>query len=115
MSGLLASDPAVFGLFTVLLMGGAGFMTGQALAMTWRPVSQAFGYCLLLGAANRFLVFSLFGGPLLSLHGYILDTAVITAICLMAYRFTRAARMVRQYPWLYERSGLFGWRPRRDG
>ena len=115
MSELLASHPAVFGLFTIVLMGGAGFLTGQALATTWRPVSQAFGYSLLLGAANRFLVFALFGGPLLSLYGYILDTAVITAICLMGYRLTRAARMVRQYPWLYERSGLFGWRSRQDG
>lgn len=115
MSGLLSSDPAVFFLFTMVLMGGTGFMTGQALAATWRPVSQAFGYCLLLGAANRFLVFALFGGPLLSVQGYILDTAVITAICLLGYRLTRVARMVRQYPWLYERSGLFGWRPRDNG
>ena len=114
MSHILASSPAVFGLFTVLLMGGAGFLTGQALAATWRPVSQALGYSLLLGAANRFLVFALFGGPLLSVQGYVLDTGIITAICLLGYRLTRATRMVRQYPWLYERRGLFGWRPRGD-
>lgn len=115
MSGLLASSPMVFGLFTVVLMGGAGFLTGQALATTWRPVSQAIGYSLLLGAANRFLVFALFGGPLLSLQGYLVDTIVIGAICLLGYRMTRAARMVRQYPWLYQRNGLFGWRSRGDG
>lgn len=115
MTSLLASDPAVFVLFTVALMGGAGFLAGQALAITWRPVSQAFGYSLLLGLANRFLVFALFGGPLLSVYGYIFDTAVITVICLLGYRMTRAAQMVRQYPWLYERRGLFGWRSREEG
>lgn len=115
MNGLLASSPSVFWLFTVVLMGGAGFLTGQALATTWRPVSQAIGYSLLLGVADRFLVFALFGGPLLSLQGYVLDTAVIGAICLVGYRLTRAARMVRQYPWLFERKGLFGWRSRVDG
>lgn len=115
MSDFLGSEPAVFFLFTIVLMGGAGFLTGQALAATWRPVSQALGYSLLLGAANRFLVFALFGGPLLSVQGYILDTMAITAICLLGYRLTRAARMVRQYPWLYERNGLFGWRPRGEG
>ena len=38
------------------------------------------------------------------------DTAVILALCLIAYRSTRAARMVAQYPWQYRRAGLFGWR-----
>ena len=28
-----------------------------------------------------------------------------------AFRLTRARRMVRQYPWLYERTGLFTWQP----
>ena len=115
MSNILASHPAVFVLFTVVLMGGAGFLAGQALAATWRPVSQALGYSLLLGLANRFLVFALFEGPLLSVRGFILDTIVIAAICLVGYRLTRSARMVRQCPWLYERSGLFGWRPRGEG
>ena len=115
MNGLLASSPAVFGLFTVLVMGGAAFLSGQALARTWRPVSQALGYSLLLGIANRFFVFALFDGPLLSFQGYIVDTSVITVICFVGYRTTRAARMVRQYPWLYERRGLFGWRSRENG
>lgn len=115
MSGILESSPAVFWLFTVFFMGGAGFLAGQALAATWRPVSQALGYSLLLGAVDRFFVFALFDGPLLSLQGYIVDTFVITAVCMVGYRATRAARMVRQYPWLYERRGLFGWRPRQNG
>ena len=56
----------------------------------------------------------LFGGALLSPVGYLIDAATLAAIGLFAFRFTRAYRMVSQYPWLYERSGLFGWRE-KDG
>ena len=114
MSGVLASDPAVFALFTVVVMGGAGYLTGQAVAGTWRPSWQAVLYALLLGAVDRFLVFALFGAPLLSVRGWLVDTAVILALTMAAYRLTRARRMVSQYPWLYQRHGLFGWR-RRGG
>ena len=112
MSGLITTHPAVFGIFTVLIMGGAGFLTGQAVAATWRPVWQAVAYSLLLGVADRFLVFALFEGPLLSLPALILDTAVIMAICLIGYRFTRISKIVNQYPWLYERAGFFNLRSR---
>jgi len=73
------------------------------------------GYSLLLGLADRFVIFSLFGGELLLLSGYVIDTAVIMAIALLSYRLTRARTMVAQYPWLYERAGPFGWRARQDG
>lgn len=113
-ASILASDPAVFALFTVVVVGGAGYLTGQAVAATWRPVWQAILYGLLLGAADRFLVFALFDGPLLSVRGYVIDSAVILILSLAGYRLTRARRMVSQYPWLYERDGVFGWR-RRGG
>jgi uncharacterized protein DUF6867 len=38
---------------------------------------------------------------------------VILAIALSAHRFTLARKMVAQYPWLYERSGLLNWREKR--
>ena len=60
--------------------------------------------------ADRFIIFSLFGGELLLLSGYIIDTAVIMTVALLSYRATRARTMVAQYPWLYERAGPFGWR-----
>ena len=104
--------PWVFLLFTTLLMGGAGYLTGQALASTWRPVWQVFAYTLLLGLIDRFLVFALFEGPLLSLAGYFLDMTVIGLLALLGYRLTRVRRMIDQYPWLYERRGLFAWASR---
>lgn len=106
------SWPVFIGL-TIVLFGGAAWLTGQAVASGWRPVSYVVGYTLLLGLGDRFLTFALFGGPLLSLQGYIIDTAVLMVFCLVGYRATRAGMMVKQYPWLYERSGLLGWREKQ--
>jgi hypothetical protein len=103
--------PVFLGL-TLCLIGGAGFLTGQALARAWRPLWQVFPYCLLLGLADRFLTWGLFGGTLLSIGGLVVDTAAILAIGLVAYRLTRVRKMVSQYPWLYERRGPFAWRKR---
>ena len=109
METVLGTTPGVFLGVTVFVMGFAAFMTGQALAGTWKPAWQAVLYCLLLGFADRFLVFSLFEGELLSLTGYLVDAAVLVAIGLVAYRLAQARMMVSQYPWLYRRSGPFGW------
>ncbi len=106
-----ATLPVFIGV-TVVLMGGAGYLTGQALARGWRPVWQVVGYGLLLGFADRFLTFSLFDGTLVTAAGYAIDTTVILAFALVGYRATLAAKMVAQYPWLYHRAGPFGWRPR---
>ena len=100
---------------TVVLCGFAAFATGRALAGTWRPIWWTVPYCLLLALVGRFLQWSLFDGELLSLTGYAVDAAVLTAVGLVAYRVTQAARMVRQYPWLYVRAGLFTWRPAGPG
>ncbi len=112
MEALLGTTPGVSFGMTVVVMGFVAFMTGQALASTWKPVWQVVLYCLLLGLGDRFLIFSLFQGELLSLSGYLIDSAVLVAISLFAYRLTRARKMVSQYPWIYERAGLLGWRDR---
>ena len=100
---------------TVVLCGFAALATGRALAGTWRPIWWTVPYCLLLALVGRFLQWSLFDGELLSPTGYAVDAAVLTAVGLAAYRVTQAARMVRQYPWLYVRAGLFSWRPTGPG
>ncbi len=112
MEALLGTTPGVSFTVTVVVMGFAAFMTGQALAGTWKPMWQVVLYGLLLGLGDRFLIFSLFEGELLSLSGYLIDSAVLVAISLFAYRLTRARKMVSQYPWIYERAGLLGWRDR---
>jgi ABC-type uncharacterized transport system permease subunit len=110
MEALLGTTLGVSFTVTVVVMGFAAFMTGQALAGTWKPMWQAVFYCVLLGFGDRFLIFSLFDGELASVSGYVVDTAVLIAISLFAYRLTRARKMASQYPWIYERAGLLGWR-----
>ena len=105
-------DWAVFIGFTLILAGGAAWMMGQALAESWRPAWQAVVYATLLGLADRFLVFALFDGELLSARGFVMDTLTLMLIGLAAWRATRARKMVSQYPWLYERSGFFTWKLR---
>ena len=108
-----ATFPVFLGV-TVVLMGGAGYLTGQALARGWRPAWQVVSYGVLLGFVDRFLTFSLFDGVLLTPVGFAIDTAVILAFALLGYRITIVAKMVVQYPWLYRRSGLLNWRERTE-
>ena len=109
---VFGTEPAVTIGITIIFMGGCAFMTGQALASTWRPFWHAFPYALLLGCGDRFLVFALFNGELFSPSGYVIDTIWLAAVVLFVFRVTRARQMPTQYPWLYERAGLLNWRSR---
>jgi hypothetical protein len=95
---------------TVVMMGFCAFLSGAGLANTWRPMWQVVPYALMLGLADRFFVWAIFGAKLFTLAGYVVDTAALGAIMALAYRLALARNMVRQYPWLYERSGPFSWR-----
>lgn len=112
MEDILGSTLPVFVILTVGIMGGAAFMTGQAVAATWRPIRQIVLYSVLLGAANRFFVWSLFDGDGLSVSGIVVDIAVLLVIGLVAYRVTHVTKMVTQYPWRFERAGLWNYRER---
>ncbi|MDB5511671.1 MAG: hypothetical protein JWR08_1154 [Enterovirga sp.] len=112
MQGILYEEPSawLFLLVTVVLGGWTAWMTGRAIAGTWRPFWQVLVWSLPLGLAVRFIHFALFGGTLLSLRFYLVDLAVVAAIACLSYRFRRARQMTTQYSWLYERAGPFGWR-----
>jgi uncharacterized protein DUF6867 len=97
-------------LVTGLLGGGAAWLSGRAIAATWRPAGHAIVAMLLIGAAVRFIHFALFEGTLLSLTSYACDMFIFITFGLLAWRATRAAQMVRQYPWLYARAGPLRWR-----
>ncbi len=100
----------VFVLVTVILGGGAAALAGRAIALTWRPWWQIVVYMLILGAAVRFFHFALFGGTLLSLHYYVVDSAICMAFGFVGFRAARAAQMVSQYRWLNEPNGPLRWR-----
>jgi hypothetical protein len=111
------SIPVFIGL-TICLFGGASFLMGQALGETWRPAWQCVTYGLLLTVAERLADNFLFAARIIPLSfsdvgpivGYISHAIVLIGIALIAHRLTRARKMVTQYPWLYARSGLFGWK-----
>ena len=110
MESILGSELSVFIGVTVVLFSGAAWMTGRALALTWKSMWFTVPYSLLLSAGARFLTYALFAGTLLSASGYLVSTAVLWLAMLVAYRLSRAHQMVQQYPWMYERRGLFSWR-----
>jgi hypothetical protein len=101
---------AIFLLVTIVLGGGAAMLAGRAIATTWRPWWQVFAYGLILGAAVRFIHFSVFGGTLISVHYYVVDTAVCMAFGLLGFRLARVSQMVGQYRWLNEPVSPLRWR-----
>lgn len=112
MQGILYEEPSVwlFLLVTLVMGGGAAWMTGRAMALTWAPVWQSIIYFFLLAAAVRFIHFALFHGTLLSLHYYLVDALFVIVIGLAGFRFKRTQQMTTQYSWLYTRTGPFTWR-----
>ncbi|AWM87542.1 DUF6867 family protein [Microvirga sp. 17 mud 1-3] len=112
MQGILYEEPSIwlFLFVTVILGGAAAWMTGRAIAITWRPFWQLLVYLLILAAAVRFIHFALFGGTLLSVHYYAVDAIVVLIIGALGFQYYRARQMTTQYRWLYERTGPFGWK-----
>lgn len=112
MQGLFYEDPSIlpFLLVTVVLGGGAAWMTGRSCALTWRPALVLFLYLLILGLAVRFVHVTVLGGTLSSFYYYLVDTAVLIVIGFVAFRHTRTTQMVNQYHWLNERTGPLSWR-----
>ncbi len=100
----------VFVLVTIVLGGGAAWLAGRAVALTWRPWWQVVSYALILGFAVRFIHFSLFNGTLLSLHYYLVDSAFCMALGFFGFRVARVGQMVTQYHWLNAAAGPLRWR-----
>ena len=112
MQGILYEEPSILQFFfvTCLLGGWAAWMTGKASAQTWRSFTNLFFYVLGLGIGIRFIHHALFGGTMISLQYYMVDTIVLMVFGLVGYQYTRARQMVTQYSWLYEKASLLSWR-----
>ena len=102
-----------FLLITIVLGGGASFLSGRAIAGTWRTVWQVGLAALALGGAVRFFHFALVGGTLLSPYYYAVDTLICLLFGLWGYRMTRAGQMAEQYGWIYRRAGPLNWMAKR--
>jgi hypothetical protein len=105
---------------TVILGGGAAWLTGRATARAWASVWKLVLYVILLTIALRFIHFSLFEGtfflPLRDLSTALyyagVDFVVLLIAALLGRRWTRARQMARQYGFLYEPAGRLNWRER---
>lgn len=82
---------------TVILAGGAAYMTGRAVAQSWLGAGALVVYVLLLTGATRFIHFALFGGSLLTIQYFLVDLVVLLAIAFIGMRLTRGRQMARQY------------------
>ena len=91
-----------FLLVTVILAGGAAYMTGRSVANSWDGRTRLVIYMVLLGLATRFIHFALFNGTLLSPYYYLIDLIVLLAIAAIGFRVTRAKQMARQYRFLHD-------------
>lgn len=94
-----------FLIVTVVLAGGAAYLTGRAVARRWGSNVTLVFYMLLLAAATRFIHFALFSGSLLSLHYYVVDLIVLLAIGFLGKQVTRSRQMARQYGFLARQDG----------
>lgn len=86
---------------TVALGGGAAWLAGRAIALTWRPLWQGILYMLILGGAVRFMHFALADDTLLSPAGYLVDTAVAIAFATAGFVVMRRQQKRTQYGFLY--------------
>ena len=100
----------VFLLVSIILGGGTAWLSGRAIALTWRPAWQVFVYSLILGGVVRFIHFSLFGGTLLSVHYYLVDSGVCMMFGFLGFRAARVAQMVTHYRWINRPGGPLRWR-----
>jgi hypothetical protein len=100
----------VFLLVTIVMGGAAAFMSGRAIAQTWRPYWHIPLYALPIAATVRFFHYALFHEPLLSVKNYAVDLVVVLLAASLGYRVLRARQMAQQYHWLFRRNGLLHWR-----
>jgi hypothetical protein len=98
---------------TVILGGSAAFLAGRAIARGWKPLSHAIVAMVPMAVAVRFLHFALFDGQLTSIHYFVVDFVVMIIATYLGHQTTKITKMVSQYPWLYEKTGPFGLKPKR--
>ena len=90
----------VFLLCTVILGCGAAYVSGRAIAETWRPFWQVIAYALLLALVVRFMHFALFEEVLVSLRNYIIDAGLLLVAAITGYNVARRRQMAITYTWL---------------
>jgi hypothetical protein len=89
----------VFLLVTVAMGGSCAYITGRAIAETWRPFWQVIAYALALTFVVRFLHFALFEEVMMSARNFLVDAVVLAACALAGHAIARRRQMAIQYGW----------------
>lgn len=97
-----------FFLVTVVLGGGAAWLTGRATARTWSAWWKLAFYVVLLTIALRFFHFALFEGSFFlpastfwrALEFALIDFVVLMLAAVLGRKLTRSRQMARQYGFL---------------
>jgi len=87
----------VFLLVTVVMGGSTAYVSGKAIAETWRPAWQGIVYALVIGLAVRFIHFALFQEILVSGRNYAIDCVILVVATAIGYQRTRRHQMAQQY------------------
>ena len=106
----IGTSPWVFLLVTLVMGGFAAFVSGRAIAQTWRPYWHVPLYMAGLAVVIRFWHFALFEEPFVAPGSYLVDLVIALAVASLGYRMVRARQMATQYDWLFQRLGPLGWR-----
>ena len=109
-SSVIEVSAADFIVVTLVLGGGAAWLSGRAIALTWRPYWHVVAYMAAFALVVRWVHWALFGGTLLSLPFYLVDFVVVLSLATLGYRRLRTRQMTTQYRWLFQRVDAFAWR-----
>ena len=97
MLGTMSQPWAILIIISLLLGGGAAWLTGRGIALTWQPLWRCWVWMLPLALAVRFIHFALFKAGLMNIAPYFLDLFILIACSSFGYAVTRARQMSRQY------------------
>ena len=98
MNGLVP-DMTTFVVLTLVIGGAGAFVTGRAMALTWRGLWKAVAYMLPLGAGVRFLHYALFQEPTNAARAA-LCFVFLALFAIVGFTLARRRQMQLQYPWV---------------
>ncbi|WP_238121609.1 MULTISPECIES: DUF6867 family protein [unclassified Xanthobacter] len=104
-----------FLLVSLILGGGAAWLTGKAVARGWGSLLHLLVYCILLAAAVRFAHFALFEDALFEPLTSLVEVLFLIAIATLGFRAVRKQQMSVQYGWMFAPSGFLSWRRQAGG
>ena len=89
----------VFVVLSGILGGTEAFVTGKAIAETWKPYWQLVWYMVLLASAVRFFHYALFQERLLSAPDFLATFTLLAVLAASGHRRARSRQMREQYGW----------------